>query len=186
MIGGSFCTLRLVDRFQGLYPKTTYVMQCWGRSGQCATHCQGCFLQVWHCQSVKMASKDLEPKAVQCASMSMRMPVKLAQRVCVWFSMKCGDQPAETMTKMRLCFQQNCYSKATVCRWHKSFCEGCMKLGDLFRGCHKSKRTDANIKRCADALGGNCQQSIHEVGIKANLTYGTVQRILHHDLELSK
>ncbi len=186
MIGGSFCTLRSVDRFHCLHLMTTHIMQCRGCSGQCVILCQGCFLQVSLCRSVRMANKDPEPKAVQSTSMSMHMPVKLAQKVCVWFSMKCGDQPAETMTMMRLCFQQNCHSKAMVCRWHKSFREGCTKLGDLFCGCHRTKRTDANVKRCADSLGGNCWQSIHEVGIKANLTYGTVQRILHHDLELSK
>ncbi len=59
-------------------------------------------------------------------------------------------------------------------------------MGDLFRGCHKLKRTDENIQKCARTLGANRRQSIHKVSRKSGLSYGTVQRILHHDLELSK
>ncbi len=101
---------------------------------------------------VKMAhNKDRVPKAVQSANLSMRVPSKMAQRICVWFSMKCGDQPAETVQKMR-CFPQDCYLKPTVCCWHKSFREGRTKLGDLFRGCHCLKRTDQNNQKCARVL----------------------------------
>ncbi len=59
-------------------------------------------------------------------------------------------------------------------------------MGDLFRGCHRLKRTDENISKCATALGSERTQGIHKISWDTGLSSGTVQRIFHRDLELTK
>ncbi len=133
-----------------------------------------------------MSGKDQVLKAQTFSNISMRVPPRLAQRICVWFSMKCGDPPAITLRKIQMCFKQLSYSKATVCHWHKDFANGRTKVGDLFRGSNWSARTDANIQKCAAALGSSRRKTINQVRAEASLSYGTTLRILHRDLELTK
>ncbi len=146
---------------------------------------------LWKCTVLHSCSKmshqkDQVPKAEQISNISMRCPPHLAQHICVWFSMKCGDPPAITMQKVRRCFGDLAYSKPTVCRWHKSFREGRNKVGDLFRGGNRSARTDRNIQNCAKILAKSRRQTVHQLSRKSKLSYGTVLHILHHDLELTK
>ncbi len=99
-----------------------------------------------------MPPKERQPKAEQTAAMSMRVPHKLAQRICVWFSMKTGDPPAISHQKIQEAFQGNAYSKSMIFRWHKDFREGRSKVGDLFRGGNKTARTFDNMVTCAKSL----------------------------------
>ncbi len=116
----------------------------------------------------------------------MRCPHYLAQRTCVWFSMKCGDPPAVTLQKIRMCFPGVAYSKATVFRWHKAFKDGRTKVGGLYRGGHRTVRSDENIQLCVQTLNKDRKQTITGLAKKTKLTYGLVARILHRDLELTK
>ncbi len=87
---------------------------------------------------------------------------------------------------MQHTFQQECYSQATVYRWYRSFQNGHTKVGDMFHGCHKTKRTDKNIQKCTSSLGSDQTKGIFKLCRESQLTYGTVHHILHRDLELTK
>lgn len=100
--------------------------------------------------------------------------------------MKCGDPAAVTYQKVRLCFEQHAYSQATVYRWYKDFSNGRTKVGDMFRGSNRLVRTADNIKKCAKILSGNHKQTVNQVARRAQMTYGSVLRIFHRDLELTK
>ncbi len=133
-----------------------------------------------------MAGKDETPKAQQFSNISMRCPHRLAQHTCVWFSMKCGDPPAVTLQKILMCFPGVAYSKATVFHWHKAFKDGRTKVGDLYQGGHRTVRSDENIQLCVQTLNKDRKQTITGLAKKTKLTYGSVARILHRDLELTK
>lgn len=83
-------------------------------------------------KAVKMVGVDPEPKAEQMANMSMCCPHRIAQRICVWFSMRTAEPVAVTLRNIKKYFGDHAYSKATVCQWYKQFQNGRTKVGDLF------------------------------------------------------
>ncbi len=136
----------------------------------------------WHCQRVlqlKMACKK--------ATMSMQVPQKLVQRVCVWFSMRIHHPAVETVRLIQDVFGANSYSERSIYRWHKDFQSGRTKLGDLFRkGGPKLAQNATMVASCRRKVERNRRVSIHQLSASLGLSYGSVHSILHKDLKMSK
>lgn len=121
------------------------------------------------------------------ATMSMEIPLRMIQRVCIWFSMRLQDPPAVTLNKLRMVFGRDSYSQATVYRLHKEYSSGRCKVGDLPRsGRPRTARTKGNIAVCDQAVKRDKHVDIHRLCHLLSTSYGTVFRILHHELSLKK
>ncbi len=119
--------------------------------------------------------------------MSMELPLRIIQRVCIWYSMCLGDPPATTLSRMKTIFGAQCYSKASVCQLHKEYSSGRRKVGDLPRsGRPKTGRTRGNIEVCKHAVRHDKRIDIHHLCRLLSTSYGSVFRILHKDLSLKK
>ncbi len=133
-----------------------------------------------------MAPKEHQPRAEQMAAMSMRVLPRIAQRICVWFSLKTGDPPSVSHRKIQQVFKQGAYSKATVYRWHKDFREGRSKVGDLFRGGRKTARTDDNMIACAKVLDSDRRASVDHLAKEVGISHGSMHTMLTLNLKLKK
>ncbi len=126
----------------------------------------------------------MEPKK---AAMSMGVPLRIIQRVCIWFSMKDGVTAADTFRKMKRIFGHRSYSETTVFRWHKSFKNGRGKIGDKQRPGHaKTAKSDQNIDKCKQLVKENWRVSIFSLSRSLRISYGSVHGILHKELGLRK
>ncbi len=134
----------------------------------------------------KMPPKECQLKAEQTAAMSMRVQPRIAQRICVWFSLKTGDPASVTHKKIQEAFKEGAYSKATVYRWHKDFREGCSKVGDLFRGGHKTARTDKNLIETAKVLDKDRRVTVDYLAKQVGVSHGSMHTMLTLDLKLKK
>ncbi len=137
---------------------------------------------IGHCQvilSVIMACKT--------AKMSMVIPQRLVQRVCVWYSMRIGHPATKTFADIQQLFGAHAYSRTAVFRWHKDFRDGRTKLGDLFRrGGPKLARNATMISSCKRKVLRNRKTGIHALAWSLSMSYGSVHAILHKDLKLKK
>ena len=121
------------------------------------------------------------------AKMSMSIPRKLIQRICVWFCTKQLLTATDTYTRMQGVFRQGCYSRATVFRWHHQFKAGRLKPGDLDRpGQPQTQRTPAKIARCKQLIRHNPRVGLHSLSKTLQVSYGTVHWLVHKDLLLRK
>lgn len=121
------------------------------------------------------------------ANITMRIPHRLVQRACVWFSMCLGCTPKETLAEMQQVFGQNCYCPSTVYKWHASFRNGCMKLGDLMRhGAPQHARTQRTIRQCRTLVDGDRRIRVHPLSRSLGISYGSTLRLLYKGLNLKK
>ncbi len=121
------------------------------------------------------------------ATMSMRIPHRLVQRVCVWFCVKLDLTAKDTLGHLRNFFPGICYSRSTVYRWHLAFAQGRQKLGDFMRqGAPISARTRRNIRRVKALVNQNRRINIDQISNSVGVSHGTVHKILHKDLKLCK
>ena len=119
--------------------------------------------------------------------MMMRIPHRLVQRVCVWFSMQLGRNPKETLAQMQQVFTQTCYKPSTVYKWHASFWNGRTKLGDLMRhGAPQRACTRHRIRQCRTLVDGDRRIRVHPMSRTLGISYGSTLRLLHKDLNLKK
>ena len=132
------------------------------------------------CLAATMAQAELMSK------MSNRVPIRMAQRICVWFCMKKGTSKADTFRELKEVFQNAAYSYRTVYRWYNQFESGRAKLGDLFCGSRKSKRTAETVNRCKQLVRQDRRSGIHKLSKQLGVGYGTVFTILHQDLSMKK
>ncbi len=124
----------------------------------------------------------------KCAGISMELPLRMIQCVCIWYSMRLGTPASKTLADLRQVFSnQDYYSKTSVFRMHKEFASGHRKVGDLPRsGRPKTARSRGNIDVCRHAVWRNKNIDIHRLTRILSTSYGTVFWILHHDLALKK
>lgn len=119
--------------------------------------------------------------------MSSEIPLRIIQRVCIWFSMQLGDPPVQTVNKMRMVFGHRSYACASVFRLHKEYSSGHLKVGDKLRsGRPRSARTHRNVQVCSRAVSRDKCVDIHHLTKVLSTSYGTIFRILHHNLSLKK
>ncbi len=119
--------------------------------------------------------------------MSMMIPRRLVQRVCVWFSMRLGKTPKETLTDMNTVFSRTCYKKSAVYKWHSSFRSGRTKLGDLLRpGAPQHARTRRCIRQCKVIVDNNRHVCVDQLSRTLGISHGSTVRLLHKDLGLTK
>lgn len=92
----------------------------------------------------------------------MQIPQKLVQRVCVWFAMRQGVTPVDTVRQIQQVFGGQAYSERSVYHWHKEYQSGRTKLGDLFqKGGPKLARNATMVAQCKRKVERNCRTSIH-------------------------
>ncbi len=146
----------------------------------CSFHCLG---MPTHCE----IAPSVADMACKEASMSMKIPQKLVQRVCVWYSMQQGLTAADTCQQITQVFGQQAYSDRSIFRWHKDFSGGRTKLGDLFRrGGPKLARNATMIAQCRRKVERNRHVTVDHLSHSMGISHGSVVSILHKDLHLSK
>lgn len=119
--------------------------------------------------------------------MSMKIPQKLVQRVCVWYSMRQGVTTADTCRQIAQIFGPAVYSECSIFCWHKSFGDGRTKLGDLFRkGGAKLARNATMVSQCRRKVDRNRRVTVDHLAHSMGISHGSVVSILHKDLKLSK
>lgn len=112
---------------------------------------------------------------------------KVMKRICIWFCMRLQWTPTETFQKMNIAFRRKPMKKRTVFHWHKMFKDGRAKPGDLQRpGQPVTAWTPAAIQQCATLIHNDRRLGIHHLSHTLDVSYGTVFRILHQDLQLTK
>lgn len=121
------------------------------------------------------------------ATVSSLVPLRVMQRIIVWFCLKEGATPTDTFRRMLHVFGRRTMNKRTVFHWHKNFRDGRRAPVDLPRsGRPKSARTPQNIQRCHTLVQADRRVGIHRLSRQLQVSYGTVQYMLHKDLHLCK
>ncbi len=121
------------------------------------------------------------------ANMTMRIPFRLVQRVCIWFSLKLGHPATVTFRQMETIFGRNCYSRTTIFRWHKDFSDGRTKLGDLMRhGAPCRARNRRSVRRCKVLILQNRHVCIDQLSTTLGISHGSVFKIVRQDLKYKK
>ncbi len=138
------------------------------------------------CESSDQFQVDRMSEATKSARMSNRIPQRIAQRICVWFSYKNNDPPKIAFDKLKVAFEKDVYCYQMVSRWMRNFRNGRNKVGDLFRGEHKTQRTSVKVNVCQDLVNCNRRAGVHYLARHLGVSVGTVFTMLHKDLELKK
>ncbi len=121
------------------------------------------------------------------ANMSMRIPRRLLQRVCVWFSVRMGVTAKDCVDAVKLAFGCGMYSRSTIYLWHKAFRSGHTKLGDFIcTGAPQRACTCRRIRRCKVLVEQNRNVCVEELSRTLGISQGSTHRILRKDLNLRK
>ncbi len=119
--------------------------------------------------------------------MSMKIPRRMVQRVCVWFSMRLGKTAKDTLANMETVFGETSYKKSAVYKWHASFRSGRTKLGDLLHpGAPQRARTRRCIRQCRVLVENNRRIRVDQLSRTLGISHGSTLRVLHKDLGLKK
>ncbi len=121
------------------------------------------------------------------ATMSMKIPRQIVQRVCIWFSLRLGRTPSQTLTEMQAVFGNTSYKKSAVYKWHAAFSSRRTKLGDLLRpGAPQRARTRRRIRQCKVIIDNDRHVKVDQISRTLGISHGSTLRILHKDLGLQK
>ncbi len=126
-------------------------------------------------------------KMEKFATVSMHVPGKVVQWICIWFSFHTGHNAKETLVDLRHCFQRRTYSKTTVYHWYSMIRQGRTRLNDILRSGHpRTARTLQNQQRCCVIVHNNRRVRIEDLSAQLGMSYGSVFNILHKDLNMKK
>lgn len=121
------------------------------------------------------------------AKMSMLIPRRIVQRICVWYSLRLGKNAKVTAADISAIFGATSYKKSTVYKWHTAFRTGQRKLGDILRpGVPQRARTRRNIRQCKVLVENNRRVCIDQLSTNIGISHGSIHRLLHKDLNLKK
>lgn len=120
-----------------------------------------------------------------CTKMSMRIPNRIVQQVCVWFGVKLGMNSKEILGHMHACFGLTAYSQSSVYGWCKAFRSGRDKLGNLWRpGAPQRAWTRHRIRQVKVLVAENKRITIDHLSNSISISVGSTHRLLHKDLKL--
>ena len=120
-------------------------------------------------------------------TMSMKIPRKIVQRVCIWFSLRLGKTAKDTLADMNTVFQNTSYKRSAVYKWHAAFSSGRTKLGDLLRpGALQRAHTRHAIRQCFVIVENDRRVKVDQISRTLGISHGTALRVLHKDLGLKK
>ncbi len=141
-----------------------------------------CVQVVEHSENYFQAAK----MPVKRASMSMNIPLKMIQWICIWFCYKKGLTPTETFKDLKDVFWWFHMKKRTVFFWHKEYRDGHLRPGDKPRSGHPRVRKPALIANCKTLIHADQRIGIHQLSVSLQVSYGTVYTMIHKDLGLTK
>lgn len=110
----------------------------------------------------------------------------IENRANIKFCTKLGMTPTQTYEKMQQASSGKTVSRSLVFKWHKRFSEGRIDIkDDTGRGRKKviTTRMIDDVKAC---LNLDRRQTIDEIMMAIDCSYGTLWRILHEHLHMSR
>ncbi len=125
--------------------------------------------------------------ADKVAKMSQRIPRRLVQCVCIWYSLRLGKNAKDTAADIDRIFGTCSYKKSTVYKWHTAFRTERTKLGDILRpGAPQRARTRRRMRQCKVIVEDNRRIYIDQLSTRLGISHGSTFRLLHKDLNLKK
>ncbi len=120
------------------------------------------------------------------AKMSMHIPLRLIERVCVWYSLWMGMMPTDIVPAIQRCFGTHAYSRS-IFGWCKAFQDGRTKLSDIWHpGAPQHVHTWHHFRQVKVLLDQNHSISINRLSQSVGISVGSTHRLLHKDLTLKK
>lgn len=111
----------------------------------------------------------------------------MQERVCIKFCVKNGINGAKTMEMLEKCFGGDASKKTVVYRWHARFRDGRECINDDERTGRPSTSTnDDKVDAIKKLLTKNCDLTVRELAAETNISYGSVQGIISHQLGLRR
>ena len=98
-----------------------------------------------------------------------------------------GHTPVQTIEMLNRSTKKPSVARSLVYKWHKRYSVGRETIMDDDRCGHpvsKSKTSDINLVK--DLLDVNLRLTMHELCSELDMGYGTVQRILKDELNMSR
>ncbi len=147
---------------------------------------------VWQRSSWFLAtiSADTVKLAVQMAGLQVDpgdVPVKVRQRICVWFLWKLDRATPAIVGDLQAVFGGTALQKSQVCNLLKQFRQGRTRMSDLPRcGRPRSARVPENVNKVKLTVEADRRSGLYKLCEETGLSYGTTQRILKKDLHMKK
>ena len=111
---------------------------------------------------------------------------KKDQRVEIRFMVKEGLRQVEVIRCMQAVHGRDCLSEASIKRWYGWFKSGQDSVDNQPKSGAPKKRTPKKLAEIRAVLQRNARSSISTIARDVNLSYGTVQKALHADLDMTK
>ncbi len=113
-------------------------------------------------------------------------PQKVDQRHEIRFMVREGTPVREIIARMQRLHANNYLSVSSIRRWCAWFQSGQNRIQNLPKSGAPKKRTQRKVCEIQNIVQGDRRSSIREVSRQVGLSYGTVQKALHQDLNLNK
>ena len=117
------------------------------------------------------------------------MEKKIEPRVCLKFCLSNGITATESLKMLHKCFGESTLSRTQVFVWHKafSFNDGREVVENLPRASRPSiSVNDDNIEKVKKIVLENRRVGIREVAETLNISYGSTEHIVIHDLGMKR
>lgn len=117
----------------------------------------------------------------------MSISDKTPQRAIIHFCYKLGKSPLDTVCMINETYGETKVNRRLVYRWFQRFNDGDESLEDKERpGRPVDARSDHNVKLVSDAVNEDRRSTIRALCEDLDMSFGTVQRILHEDLKMRR
>ncbi len=113
-------------------------------------------------------------------------PQKKDQRIEIRFLVKEGVHNVEIIRRMQRVHGANCVSESTIKRWANWFRTGQDSVDNRPKSGAPKKRTPAKLAQIQQVVQREGRSSIQQIATEVKLSFGTVRKALHKDLNMSK
>lgn len=115
------------------------------------------------------------------------MDTIIEQRICIKFCFKNGISCAETLKMLEKCYGSSALQKTAVYKWFDRFKSGREEVEDDGRvGRPSTSKNEENIQKIKSLITENPKLTIKEITGETQISFGSVQAILHDDLGLKR
>ena len=120
----------------------------------------------------------------------VKMKVKLLQRCCIWFSYARGDTLQNCTADLCLLFGAVVLTERSIRSWRRSFRNGTRHKDNISDkrkpGRPRSARTDESVTKVMSLVLDDRRITIDQLHHETDISVGTIYKILHKDLNMSR
>ena len=118
------------------------------------------------------------------------MKTKLLQHCCIWFSYARGDTLQRCTADLRILFGHETLTERSIRGWWRAFKSGARHKDNISdhvkTGRPRTARTDANATLVLNLILEDRHLTIEQIHHETQLSTGSIHKILHKDLGLSR